>query len=155
MMIKNLVSRICYRVWQFKQVLLPRLDRMAWQKAISGLAPSLQRQLAILKKSEKAHVMRVYQDVYSDRALDEQTRLLLLELALLHDIGKTITRPTILFKVAKVLFSFANTEHCLEGARFLRRQGQQRPLIRRVLRHHDVSTSDQVLKLFQMYDDRN
>jgi putative nucleotidyltransferase with HDIG domain len=155
MSIKGLLARICYRVWQFKQVLLPHLDYQAWQTAVAEVPLPVRQQLEKLKKSEKAHIIRVYQDISNDKALDSQTRQILLELALLHDIGKSITRPTLLFKVAKVIFSFANNEHCIAGAKFLRRHNRNKALIKRVLRHHDIGAGDDLLLLFQKYDDRN
>ncbi|HNX76904.1 MAG TPA: HDIG domain-containing protein [Candidatus Rifleibacterium sp.] len=154
-MLKRLLARILYRIWQFKQVLLPRLDRNKWDAAVAELAPQVRNQLAALKKSEKAHIMRVYDDINNDAGLQPDMRQYLLTLALLHDIGKSVTRPSLLFKVAKVLLPIANTEHCLAGARLLRQFRQNRQLIRRVLRHHDLEVSDAVLKLFQQYDDRN
>jgi len=87
--------------------------------------------------------------------LSETDRVELLELALVHDIGKAVTRPTLFFKVAKVLLPLANTEHCVAGAKLLKRLKQNRQLIRRVLRHHDEGSSDRILRLFQAYDDRN
>ena len=154
-MLKRLLTRVLYRIWQFKQVLLPRLDHRKWQAAIAELDPQVRDQLAALKKSEKAHIMRVYDDISNDACLQPEIRKCLLNLALLHDIGKSVTRPSLLFKVAKVLLPIANHEHCLAGARLLRQFRQDRQLIRRVLRHHDSRVSDAALQLFQKYDDRN
>ncbi len=154
-MLRKLLARIFYRFWQFKQVLLPKLVVREWLEAVAVLDEPLRHQLARLKKSEKAHVMRVYTDICQAHGLPEDVQKCLLELALLHDIGKTVTRPSLLFKVAKVLFPIANTGHCIEGARLLRRFHQNRQLIRRVLRHHDETTSDPILRMFQEFDDRN
>ncbi len=154
-MLRQLLSRIVYRIWQFKQVLLPELTQRQWHEAVAILDEPLRHQLDRLKKSEKAHVIRVYSDICRTRGLPDDVRKCLLELALLHDIGKTVTRPSLLFKVAKVLFPIANTGHCIEGARLLRRFNQNRQLIRRVLRHHDEISSDPILRMFQQFDDRN
>lgn len=154
-MIKGFFARVCYRLWQFKQVLLPRLDLQQWHEAIASLEKPLQAQLNLLRKSEKAHVVRVYQAIGNDKNLEISRRQELLQLALLHDIGKTVTRPSLLFKVAKVFFACANTEHCLAGASILRKHHQNSILIRRVLRHHDTGGNDPLVKAFQHYDDAN
>lgn len=134
---------------------MPTFDCHRWHKAISVLDVPLQKQLELLKKSEKAHILRVYQAVCDDPALDSCSRHDLILLALLHDIGKTITRPSLLFKITKVFFNCANTEHCVAGARILRRHRQNSTLIKRVLRHHDSNTEDLLLCAFQKYDDHN
>lgn len=153
-MIGRLFSRIRYRLWQFKHVLLPQLDIQQWQQALLGLPAPLSRQLQILKKSEKAHVLRVYVAIIKEPDLPEALRTELLQLALLHDIGKSIARHGLLFKVLKVLFPIANTQHCVAGALFLKKNQVARVMVRRVLRHHDKKTSDRVLQLFQKFDDR-
>lgn len=147
------LKRVKYRIWQFKQVLFPRLDSKKWLIALQGLKKPLREQLQRLKKSEKAHVLRVYEAIELDEALDASFKEQLLTLALLHDIGKSITRHTIFFKVAKVFLPFANTKHCVEGARFLKNAGVDRRLVRLVLRHHSFS-NDSLLRKFQEYDDR-
>ena len=144
-----------YRVWQFKQVLLPKLQRHEWENATACLSEQVRFELGKLRKSEKAHIMRVWSDIRSDGSLNDSDRAELLELALVHDIGKAVTRPTLFFKVVKVLLPLANTEHCIAGAQLLRRLKQRRQLVRRVLRHHDDNSSDSILRLFQVYDDRN
>lgn len=153
-MIRQLWSRITYRLWQFKQVLLPQLDHQQWESAIASLSKPLQSQLQLLKKSEKAHVLRVYQAIKAERGLTESLRDELLQLALLHDIGKSITRHGIIFKVLKVIFPIANTQHCVAGAKFLRRHGVGRGMIDKVLRHHQKNVADPVLRFFQEFDDR-
>ncbi len=154
-MLRRLLNRAIYRVWQFKQVLFPELQRNDWENAVSGLAEQVRAELGKLRKSEKAHVMRVWYDIGRDSSINENDRVELLELALVHDIGKAVTRPTLFFKVVKVLLPLANTEHCIAGDRLLKRLKQKRQLVRRVLRHHDETASDRILRLFQAYDDRN
>lgn len=154
-MIKSFIERCRYRFWQFKQVLMPVLDVKAWQEATSELDAPLRAQLNRLRKSEKAHVMRVYRAVCADQGFDARSRADLLKLALLHDIGKSITRPSIFYKVAKVLLGLTDNSHCLAGARFLRASRQNRLLIRRVLRHHDRNSDDALLRAFQLIDDSN
>jgi len=154
-MLRRLFKRVVYRVWQFKQVLFPELQRREWENAISSLSEPIKAELGRLRKSEKAHIMRVWSDINHDGSLPESDRSELLELALVHDIGKAVTRPTLFFKVVKVLLPLANTEHCIAGARLLKRLKQKPQLVRRVLRHHDETSSDRILRLFQNYDDRN
>ena len=154
-MLRRLFQRAVYRVWQFKQVMFPELQRHDWENAVLSLSEQVRAELGKLRKSEKAHVMRVWSDISCDSNLSESDRGELLELALVHDIGKAVTRPTLFFKVVKVLLPLANTEHCIAGARLLKRLKQKRQLIRRVLRHHDENSSDRILRLFQAYDDRN
>lgn len=154
-MLRRLFQRAAYRAWQFKQVLFPELQRNDWENAISGLSDRVRVELGKLRKSEKAHIMRVWSDINRDGSLRESDRVELLELALVHDIGKAVTRPTLFFKVIKVLLPLANTEHCIAGARLLKSLKQDRQLVRRVLRHHDEAASDRIIRLFLVYDDRN
>jgi len=154
-MLKRMLARARYRIWQFKQVLWPKFDPDKWRQATAQIDPALTAKLDGLKKSEKAHILRVYDDISRAVDLDDEQRRSLLEMALLHDIGKAVTRPSLFFKVAKVIFAFANTGHCIAGARLLWRHRQNRQLVRRVLRHHDVNPDDKILRLFQRFDDRN
>lgn len=133
---------------------MPQLKAEEWHKALHSLPSPLRQQLNTLKKSEKAHILRVYKAIHNDASLSPQLRDQLETLALLHDIGKSVTRHSIFFKVAKVLLPIANSAHCVAGARFLRVNKVDRDIIRRVLRHHDSDTSDEILKKFQSYDDR-
>jgi len=148
------LDRIKYRIWQFKQVIFPKLDLLKWNQVLLNLEKPLREKLGELKKSEKAHVLRVYEAIEQDQSLDVSLRVELMKLALLHDIGKSICRHTIFFKVAKVFLPFANTRHCVEGARFLKKSGVDRSIVKRVLRHHSLCPADPLLRKFQEYDDR-
>lgn len=151
---ENIFNRIAYRLWQFKQVLLPQLDQTEWQQALTDLHSDLAVKLQELKKSEKAHVLRVYMAIKQERALPESLKSELLRLALLHDIGKAVVPHGLVFKVMKVFCPIANTGHCIAGARFLRQKKVDRAIILKVLRHHDENSVDPVLRYFQEFDDR-
>jgi len=147
------LQRVAYRVWQFKQTVLPKLDRAAWRAAVSELPQAVQEHLASLKKSEKAHVLRVYRAVCASRQINETERCELLQMALLHDIGKAIVRSSVFMKVARVFLPLGRNEHCIAGARLLHRLGFERSLVRRVLRHHTINHGDPLLHTFQQIDD--
>ncbi|MDN5278097.1 MAG: hypothetical protein PWR01_2062 [Clostridiales bacterium] len=152
--LKNLFKRIGYRCWQFKQVLFPVIDQNLWHEAILALPSDWRPHLKKLRPSERAHVLRVYKAVKEDNSLTEKEKERLLILALVHDIGKGITRHSLWFKIAKVIFPVSNAAHCIEGALLLRRLGADRKLIRLVLRHHSTMQNDELLKKFQGFDDR-
>ena len=146
-------KRVAYRIWQFKQTVLPKLDRVAWNAAISGLPQPVLTHLASLKKSEKAHILRVYRAVSASRQINDEERRELLKMALLHDIGKAIIRSSVFMKVARVFLPLGRNDHCIAGARLLHRLGFERPLVRRVLRHHTFKHDDHLLQIFQQIDD--
>lgn len=147
-------DRVCYRTWQFRQSLLAEISVVEWKIAISELSKPLQEQLNRLRKSEKAHTIRVWSEVQKMKTLDCVTRKELMQLALLHDIGKSITKPTLFSKIVKVLFSLSDNQHCIKGALFLKRQKLDKKLVIRILRHHCKNIDDDILCLFQTIDDR-
>lgn len=154
MMSANIWDRIRYRCWQFKQVLFPKIDADLWIEAKNSLPQTWRSHFSRLRLSERAHVLRVYRAVKDATELGEHERKLLLMLALVHDIGKGVTRHSLFFKVAKVFFPVSNAAHCLAGARLLRQLGADRDLVRMVLRHHDMKTENVLLRKFQSFDDR-
>jgi len=147
------LKRVSYRIWQFKQTVLPKLDRAAWYAAVSELPSPVQEHLASLKKSEKAHILRVYRAISASRQINDAERCELLQMALLHDIGKAIIRSSVFMKVARVFLPLGRNEHCIAGARLLHRLGFERLLVRRVLRHHTFNHGDHLLQIFQQIDD--
>lgn len=151
----SIVTRVFYRIWQFKQVLFGRVDENEWRKAMATLPAAWGAQLNQLRPCEKAHTMRVYNAIDKDDKLDVVERQQLLRLALLHDIGKGITRHGVFFKVMKVLLPISGAAHCIAGARFLKKAGADRQIISRVLRHHKGIPGDEILQKFQYYDDCN
>ncbi|PKL49726.1 MAG: hypothetical protein CVV42_05155 [Candidatus Riflebacteria bacterium HGW-Riflebacteria-2] len=140
-------------MWQFKQTVLPKLDRAAWYDAVRELPQPVQEHLKLLRKSEKAHILRVYRAVGASQQINDEERRELLQMALLHDIGKAIVRSSVFMKVARVFLPIGRNEHCIAGARLLNRLGFERSLVKRVLRHHTFSHSDRLLQMFQKIDD--
>lgn len=154
MWLTRLVDRILYRCWQFKQVLFPIIDPELWLEALDFAPANWRPHLKRLRRSERAHVLRVFAAIKVEADLEDVDRQKLLLLALAHDIGKGVTRHSIFFKVAKVIFPISNSAHCLAGAKLLRRLKAEKWLIRMVLRHHCQSPTNPLLKRFQEVDDR-
>ncbi|MFZ5951582.1 MAG: HD domain-containing protein [Candidatus Rifleibacteriota bacterium] len=154
MPLKRLLARIRYRCWQFKQVLFPKIDPALWHKALMFLPVEYRPYLEKLRPSERAHVLRVFEAIERAENLSAEERDFLQLLALTHDLGKGVTRHSLFFKIVKVLFPISNAKHCIEGARLLKRLKADRRLIRLVLRHHQNSPEDPVLRKFQSFDDR-
>lgn len=152
--LKQLIKRIIYRCWQFKQVLFPKIDSDLWAEACEQLPAAWRPHFCRLRPSERAHVLRVYEAVKNDSQLKGPDREKLILLALVHDIGKGITRHGVFFKVAKALLPISNSAHCLAGARLLRKLGAESWLIRLVLRHHSQAVNNSLLAIFQHFDDR-
>lgn len=149
-------ERIRYRIRQFINAITAKPDPQQWNSLIKGLAQEIQNELEKLKNSEKAHILRLHNSILSDNKLDKKHKSEMLELAILHDIGKASARTTLICKVINVLFSVANHSHSIAGAKFLKKHKQiDRTLIRRVLLHHTNEHNDPVLKKFQQYDDKN
>ena len=143
-----------YRFWQFKQALFSKLDYTEWNQAISVLPSNLQTILNRLKNPEKAHVLRICTAINNSN-LKESDKTDMLQLALLHDIGKTVTKPNLLTKVLRVILLRTDTAHCIAGAKILRSEKCDKQLILRVLRHHDQTNTDPVLRFFQEFDNSN
>jgi putative nucleotidyltransferase with HDIG domain len=143
-----------YRCWQLKQTLLPKIDPDLLIEAKEKIPPSLLENFKSLRKSEIAHTLRVYKEIKDSFTSIEDGRDELLELALLHDIGKGITRHTVFFKIAKVLLPVSSNAHAIAGAKLLFRKKMNKTLVIRVLRHHDKSHSDKLLNIFQSFDDK-
>ena len=150
----QVIKRIIYRIWQFKQTIFPIVDNQLWQNITDKFPVTWQTYFKKLRPSEKAHILRVYREAKQIKCLSEQEYEELIELAITHDIGKSITRHSILFKVAKVILPISNHAHCIEGAKLLKKLGGNRKLIKRVLRHHDKNTKDKILLILQEIDDR-
>lgn len=153
-MIEKLLGRICYRCWQFKQVLFPKIDEKILHEALEFAPPCWRPYLMRLRPSEQAHVLRVFAAVKTEPGLSDDERQVMLQLALAHDIGKGVTRHSLFFKIVKVFFPISNAAHCIAGARLLRRLRADPNLIRMVLRHHQLKVSQPLLEKFQKIDDR-
>lgn len=145
--------RMCYRVRQFLQAALPVVDRRLLAEARTHLPQGWRPAFDRLRKPEKAHVLRLYAHIKQLDDLSPPEREQLTILALTHDIGKGILRPTLFLKVVKVLLHLPNRAHATAGAKLLRRLGAPATLIRRVRRHHDHPGDDALLARFQQLDD--
>ncbi|GAB4284911.1 MAG: hypothetical protein Kow0029_31620 [Candidatus Rifleibacteriota bacterium] len=148
-----MLNRIRYRCWQFKQVLFPKIDMEVWNEALNFLPQEWRKHLIKLRPSERAHVLRVYSAIKKADGISEEERSFLQKLALVHDIGKGVTRHSVFYKVAKVIFPISNAAHCIAGARLLKRLGADRTLVKMVLRHHSINNTNRLLMIFQSYDD--
>ena len=144
-----------YRCWQFYKAVLPDFASEDWEKAkkrsYSRLLPLLDK----LGKAEKAHVLRILAYISEDTGLSSEEKELLSGFALVHDIGKAITKPSLAFKVAKVLFKLNGNAHCITGARAVWKLTRNKSLAVRVLRHHEKPGRDKLVSLFQLYDDKS
>ncbi len=147
-------AQIVYRCRQFLSVLHPQVDQGLVDEACACLPERWQPAFRRIPASTMAHIIRLYRAIRDDDALDERTRSELLILALTHDIGKSITRPTLFERVAKVLLPLPNHSHVIAGALLMKRLGAPPELVRRIRRHHQPAGDDQLLERFQTYDDR-
>ncbi|HNV69659.1 MAG TPA: hypothetical protein PKO06_08185 [Candidatus Ozemobacteraceae bacterium] len=148
------LSQIIYRCRQFVSVLRPQIDQTLVDEACHHLPKQWQPSFRQIPSSTMAHILRLYRAIRDDAALDESTRSELLILALTHDIGKSITRPTLFERVAKVLLPLPNKSHVIAGAMLMKKLGASRQLVRRIRTHHESVVDDRLLALFQTYDDR-
>ncbi len=146
-------KRFVYRCWQFVKAVNPQLDSVAWEKACNSADPRLQQLLNTLGKAEKAHTLRVLQYINNDNGISVEQKKELSEFALIHDIGKAITRPSLAFKVAKVLFKLNGNAHCIAGARAVWHLTKNKQMALRVLHHHKKAAAEAFITAFQKYDD--
>ncbi len=135
-------------------MLFPKVDPALWKEACEQLPAAWRPHFCRLRPSERAHVLRVYAAVKNDSLLKGEERRKMILLALVHDIGKGITRHGVIFKVAKVLLPIRNSAHCLAGSRLLKKLGAKSWLVRLVLRHHSQAKKNSLLDKFQRLDDR-
>lgn len=147
-------DQITYRLRQFFSVLKPQIDQALVKEASLQLPEAWRTFFLIIPASTMAHIMRLYQAIRDDPALDECSRRELLTLALTHDIGKGVTCPTLFERVMKVLLPLPNKSHVIAGARLMKRLGASSDLVKRIRKHHESPGNDQLLALFQTYDDR-
>ena len=147
------LGRVAYRLRQARSVLWPQVDPPLLAEARSRLPPRWRRPFDRLGGSEKAHVLRLYRAITTAPDLAPADREELVLLALTHDLGKSITRPTFFERVVKTLLPIPNRSHPILGARLLRRLGAPPRLVRRTARHHRDPGGDRLLALFQRFDD--
>ena len=107
-----------------------------------------------LGKAEKAHTLRVISLILKDKSLTSELKSELSDFALVHDIGKAITKPSLVFKVAKVIFRLSSDAHCIAGCRAVWHLTHDKKLALRILKHHVKPNKDPFLAVFQKYDDR-
>lgn len=153
-MIPPILQRAGYWVWKFWRTLRPQIDPALYAEARSHLPKTWRPALDRLLPPDKAHVLRLYSAITADPTLGPEDRAALIELALCHDLGKGIVRPTIFERVAKVLLPLPNRSHPILGARIVKRLGGRSSLVRRVAHHHRPAGDDRLLALFQVFDDR-
>jgi predicted HD phosphohydrolase len=135
-------------------LLFPKIDPDLWTEACERLPAAWRCHFCRLRPSERAHVLRVYAAVKNDSQLKGEERRKMILLALVHDIGKGVTRHGVVFKVAKVLLPIRNTAHCLAGAQLLKKLGAESWLQRLVLRHHSPADKNSFMARFKRFDDR-
>ena len=149
-----MIDKILYRSWQFYKAVFPRLNQEKWKEAADRSDNRLRPLLEKLGKAEKAHTLRVLNLIAKDNNLTEEQRLELSDFALIHDIGKSITKPSLFFKVAKVLLRLSSDAHCVAGCRAVWHLTHDKKLALRILRHHVKPNKDPFLAVFQKYDDQ-
>jgi len=148
-------ERICYRCRQFWSILFPEVDEQLWNEAVVCIPVRWQKAVAKLRPSEKAHILRLYKAIRADKTLKEEERRGLIALALVHDIGKIVTKPGLIVRVVMTLLPVPKNSHPIMGVRILRSLGASHCLLKRVRRHHEDPGTDQLLTKFQMFDDAN
>ncbi len=149
-----MIDKILYRCWQFYKAVFPRLNVNKWKAAAERSDNRLKSLLEKLGKAEKAHTLRVLDYIDKDSNLDSSLKAELSSFALVHDIGKAITKPSLVFKVAKVLFRLSSDAHCIAGCRAVWHLTHDKKLALRILKHHVKPNPDPFLAVFQKYDDR-
>ena len=147
-------KRFVYRCWQFIKAVNPQLDKTAWKKACDSADPRLQQLLNGLGNAEKAHTLRVLNLISEENEISAEQKKELSEFALIHDIGKAITKPSLAFKVAKVLFKLNGNAHCIAGSRAVWHLTHDKKMALRVLHHHLKTGAEPFILAFQKYDDK-
>ena len=148
-----MIDKIIYRCWQFYRAVCPNLDIHLWEqtksKADSRLIPLLDK----LGNAEKSHVLRILKLIEEDKSLNSELKRELSDFAIIHDIGKAITKPSLFFKVAKVILRLSSDAHCIAGCRAVWHLTHNKKLALRILKHHIKPNTDFFLRQFQQYDD--
>lgn len=150
-----LFARIKYRVWQFLNELFPRYSQKDWEKALSFAPKQLTQILETHKPVEKAHIIRVFNEVCNSNEFSEERHDLFKTLAVIHDIGKTQKRLSLPMKAIKVLFGYDPANHCKTGAKLIQSKDCPPELVELVKKHHDSNTNDKDLATFIKIDDAN
>ena len=152
--LKATIDKILYRCWQFYKAVLPRFNQKVWEQALNQADIRLKPLLQNLGKAEKAHTLRVLYYIEKDNSLSSELKKELSDFALIHDIGKAITKPSLAFKVAKVLLKLSSDAHCIAGCRAVWHITHNKKLALRILKHHIKPNEDPFLTSFQYYDDK-
>ncbi|MFZ2956162.1 MAG: HD domain-containing protein [Candidatus Ozemobacteraceae bacterium] len=147
------MRRAAYWLWKFWRTLHPVIDENRRVETRAHLPELWRPAFDRLLPPDQAHVIRLWKAIKEASELSEPDRAELLLLAVVHDLGKGITRPTIFERVAKALLPLPNSSHPIAGARLLKKWGAPRDLIRRVRFHHEPPGNDRLLALFQSFDD--
>lgn len=146
------IDRVLYRIRQFFSVVSPEVDEALVAVAQQHLPESWRPVFLRLGRSEMAHVLRLFRRIRDEKTLPESDREDFLQLALIHDIGKTISRPRLWERILKTLLPLPNNAHPIVGARLLKRMGASATLVRRVRRHHEPPFGEAFLERFQQFD---
>ena len=142
------LKRIKYRIWQVINELFPKYDKNQWQKLMSEVPDNLKPVLEQHKPVEKAHIIRVYNQISSLESIYKEKLRLYKLLAIVHDIGKTQYRLSLPMKVIKVLFGYDPAKHCERGKNLLIRMNCSKELADLVYHHHDKEIADELLSRF-------
>jgi putative nucleotidyltransferase with HDIG domain len=148
-----LLDRILYRYRQFCSTINPKVNPSLLAEARAILPPEWRKIFDRHTKPELAHILRMYNRIKTGEDIPEAEKPELLILALIHDIGKTVTRPTLFEKIVKTILPIPNRAHSAMGAKILQRLGAPRILIKRVRDHHKEGVKDPLLAFFQKLDD--
>lgn len=88
-----------YRVQQFFRVLSDAPDAVEREQALLILEPALAQLFRGMLPSDQAHALRVFSALQGDGIVDRD----LLAAALLHDVGKSVHKPSALDRVIVIL----------------------------------------------------
>ncbi len=149
-----MIKRVLYRCWQFYKAVFPDFNYKRWEKVLEGADKRLIPLLNSLGKAEKSHTLRVIDLINNDDSLNSVLKKELSDFALIHDIGKAITKPSLFFKVAKVILKLSSDSHCIAGCRAVWRLTHNKELALKILKHHIKPNPNSFLDIFQRYDDR-
>lgn len=150
---KGFFKQFVYRCWQFYKAVFPEFKEKDWENALLRSDERLKPLLCSLGKAEKSHILRILSYIANDERLSVSEKMALSDFALVHDIGKAITKPSLAFKVAKVLFKLNGNAHCIAGARAVWHLTRNKALALKVLKHHIKPNKDDFISAFQNFDD--
>lgn len=141
--------KLFYRIRQGIRYFYPNFNTKDEELAKIFLSEKEYELFTKMGEYDKKHSVNIVRDILkTNKSKDKDT---LIHLGFLHDVGKD--KNSIFSRIKKVILGYHTDAHDVKGYEKLKKFDEHIAWL--VLNHHNKFVDEEILKVFQEYDDRN